>query len=254
MNNKKSILQKIKLGIIEGWNLPILPDHVIKFDKNIYTKIFKLLGSIATVIIISPFDFKLSYHVYYLLVSISLPYLVYRLILVFYVIKHWFHNLITGKFIYKNSPVEVLNTIFKGTFNTIKGGASLTIGTGITYALCYELDDILISEGKKPYFIPRMKQLVVSSGLEGSLKIILDKIGIKDDLKPKLERYEFYFNNLSTEDKNLFEKEVGCPIEKVQETFELIEKNRNSNNSTITSESVPELIDKKDPFETKSIK
>ena len=42
-----------------------------------------------------------------------MPYLIYRLVLVFYAIKQWFHNLITGKFIVRNSPLDYFTTIFR---------------------------------------------------------------------------------------------------------------------------------------------
>jgi len=86
-----------------------------------------------------------------------LPYVIYRIVLVFFIIKQYISNLKKGKYIVKNSPLDKFQTIFKFTMGSLKTISSATVGTGFTVALMYELDDILAEEGKARYFVPAIK-------------------------------------------------------------------------------------------------
>ena len=42
--NNKTLSQRIWFGIKSGWEMPILPDHIIKLEReNIYIKILKII-------------------------------------------------------------------------------------------------------------------------------------------------------------------------------------------------------------------
>ena len=99
---KKTLLKRAINGIISGWNMPILPDKVAKFDSNIYVKIFKSFGALSTFYILSGLGLR-SYPIYfYIGVALSLPYILYRIVLVFFIIKQYISNLKNGKYIVKN--------------------------------------------------------------------------------------------------------------------------------------------------------
>jgi hypothetical protein len=56
-----------------------------------------------------------------------------------------------------------------------------TVGTGFNYALFYELDEILVSEGKNRYFVFKMKEAAKSTGINNLLKkTLLEKLGVTD--------------------------------------------------------------------------
>lgn len=100
--------------------------------------------------------------------------------LIYYNIIQLIYNIRTGAYIVRSSPVNPFLSAIKGITNVAKTSANFTLSTGITFALCYELDEILISEGKQPYFVPGMKQAIKSAGGEDLAKKFLNKIGIKD--------------------------------------------------------------------------
>jgi hypothetical protein len=141
-NPKKTILKRAINGIVllrEGWNMPILPEKMAKFDSNIYVKIFKAIGALSTFYIISGLGLR-SYPIYfYLGIALSLPYVIYRIVLVFFIIKQYISNLKSwlrqGKHIVRNSPLDKFQTFFKLTFNSLKTISSATVGTGFTVAL-----------------------------------------------------------------------------------------------------------------------
>jgi hypothetical protein len=114
-NPKKTILKRAINGIVllrEGWNMPILPEKRAKFDSNIYVKIFKAIGALSTFYIISGLGLR-SYPIYfYLGIALSLPYVIYRIVLVFFIIKQYISNLKKGKHIVRNSPLDKFQTFF----------------------------------------------------------------------------------------------------------------------------------------------
>ena len=62
----------------------------------------------------------------------------------FYAIKHWIYNLRSGNFIVRNSPLDIVGSLLRGSIASLKTSLKFTVGTGATFALCYELDEILI--------------------------------------------------------------------------------------------------------------
>ena len=58
--------------------------------------------------------------IFFIILVMSLLYILYRLTIIVYSIKQWYHNLVTGKFIVRNSPVDVTANMFKGTKHSLK--------------------------------------------------------------------------------------------------------------------------------------
>ena len=100
----------------------------------------------------------------------------YRLIIAFYVLKQWIFNIKTGKFIVRKSPLDNIQIILIVGASSMRTTTRFTVGIGMTYALCYELDEILISEGKEPYFIPRVISIIREMGLEKPVKSFAERI------------------------------------------------------------------------------
>ena len=103
-NIKKKLRSRIFYNIKAGWNIPVLPEHITRLDNNFYIRIFKLIGGISVFIIISGIGSKLNKIYLYLIFTLSILYILYSLMISFYAIKHWVHNLRTGKFIVRNFP------------------------------------------------------------------------------------------------------------------------------------------------------
>ena len=103
-NIKKNLRSRIFYNIKAGWKIPVLPEHITRLDNNFYIRIFKIIGGISVFIIISGIGSKLNKIYLYLIFTLSILYILYRLMISFYAIKHWVHNLRTGKFIVRNFP------------------------------------------------------------------------------------------------------------------------------------------------------
>jgi hypothetical protein len=250
VNKNKTILNRIWFGIKSGWDLPILPIHISKIDNNIYVRVFKIIGAISVFIILSKIGSKLNDFIYYIIYAISIFFILYKYIIIFYITKQWFHNLIKGKFIVKNSPFDPIASILKGSVSTLRTITNFSVGAGFTYALCHELDDILEKEGKEPYFIPGMKNVITKTGLSDYMKVFLIKLGITDNIQTQPVDYNTIhnvFKDLGIEERKMFEKETGVNYDSWKKGYDYLENNKNK-----ISKELKDYIDKEDPFGKRS--
>lgn len=246
--NNKTIFQRFKSSIKSGWEMPILPDHIIELDKNIYIRMLKIIGPLTIFISISGISLKLNNIIFYINFMISLLYICYKYIIAFYAVKQWFHYLRTGKFIVRKSPLDMFSTMIRGSLYGLKSVGKVSIGTGMTYALCHELDDILEKDGKAPYFLPKIRSTIQQVGLENSINAFLTSIGITDMAKPEsVTSFHEKFRALNDNDKREFETNTGISYNDGLKMLDYIEKN----SSNEVSNTVKDLIDKEDPFATK---
>lgn len=59
-DTKKSLTTRAWIGIKEGMAIQVLPDHILKFDNNMFVRIFKLLGALSSYIVVTGLTDKLS--------------------------------------------------------------------------------------------------------------------------------------------------------------------------------------------------
>ena len=245
-----------------GWSLSKLPAHIEVLENNIYIKLFKLIGGICLFLIVSGISQQFYILIFYIVFIFSFLYSLYRLILVFYIIKQSIINIYTGKLIVRNSPVNSFHTIFRTLENAAKNTTTFTVGTGVTYAICYELDEILLSEGKEPYFVPGMRGIVKSVGAEEIAKTFLNKLGIRDRIEASSPRsITTLLESMSEEERGKYESETGVKwidfyneqknlqngLTNFKSVFLKIDKKDSVNTSSI-SNSIKEYIEKVDPF------
>nr|YP_009493230.1 hypothetical protein [Ganoderma calidophilum]AWJ64025.1 hypothetical protein [Ganoderma calidophilum] len=207
-NNKKILRSRILYNIKAGWNISVLPEHITRLDNNFYIRIFKIIGGISVFIIISGIGSNFNKIYFYIIFAISMLFIIYRIVIGFYALKQWIHNLRTGKFIVRNSPLDLVGSILRGGTASIRATAKFTVGTGMTYALCYELDEILKEDGMEPFFVPHMREIIRKTGVEGPAKTFMYKIGIKDAVVEP-EVLDSHITTMSVEDQALFEESTG---------------------------------------------
>ena len=69
-NNNKTLYSRIIFGIKSGWNMPLLPDHIIRLNQNIYVKLLRFLGPLSVFIMISGFCKQFDYIIYYTILCV----------------------------------------------------------------------------------------------------------------------------------------------------------------------------------------
>lgn len=100
---KFNIKHKIWIGIKEGWNTEILPEHVIKFDNKLRIKIFKYLGSFSMFLMMSGIAKQFNNFIFYSVFLISFVYILYRLYLILYLIVRFIIIMVKGEFLVRKS-------------------------------------------------------------------------------------------------------------------------------------------------------
>nr|YP_009048486.1 hypothetical protein [Heterobasidion irregulare] len=138
--------------------------------------------------------------------------------------------------------------MIRGSIAGIKSVGKVSVGTGMTYALCHELDELVVKDGKAPYFVPKIRTTIQQVGLENSINAFLTSIGITDMAKPEsVTSFHEKFRALNDKDKTEFESNTGVSYNDGLKVLDYIEKN----SSKQVNNTIKDLIEKDDPFGTK---
>lgn len=174
----RNILKRIYIGLYEGYKIQIVPSFILNLEQKLYFKLFKLIGGIATAFIITGIASNYSQIVFYSAVLFSLPYLLYRIIFVYFVTVELCKIIKQKRYQVHNSPVDHLTTIFKGVFIAVRTTAKYSVAAGMAYSLAHELDNILDVEGRERVFVPAIKKSLDQLGVTESILSVMDKLGI----------------------------------------------------------------------------
>jgi hypothetical protein len=242
---KKNFLKYISI-IKKEYKSSIYPPHIERFDKKIF--ILKMFGNISIILTVTD-RFAMDPSLYNFLIYYSIVYCIYRIILTYYATVEFYKFIKNKEFIVRNSPLDHIGTMFRLFTRAFKDTTTATIGTGSTYILLNELDNVLIKEGKEPYFIPKIKEATQKLGIDKHIANALDHIGIKDkrvitdsDLEKTLEKIK-----TATEiEKKRFEEEYNIPFELLEKTVDNIINNRQNNLNIIKN--LKDKIEKENPF------
>lgn len=86
--HKKSLLQRITLGLKKGWNTPTLPAAVLEFERNPLIRIFRIIGGISVGTLLWQRYQYLPIVFLYISVIISFIFCIYLIILSIIRLKH----------------------------------------------------------------------------------------------------------------------------------------------------------------------
>jgi hypothetical protein len=244
----------MEMGIIKeikyGWNMTKDPEWIIKLNSKRYFKVFRLIGASCVFLVMSGISQNFHMLIKYYIFTIILIFSLLRTYIAIYYIWQFIKNVYNGKFIVRNSPINLVKTMVRVATNGLRSVGGFTVGTGFTYALCYEMDDILVKEGKSPYFVPGLREGIKRVGVEEELKKVMKWVGITDivnvadkprsgiqildSLKPEerveLEKLtnksweEIYNNAKSLEDVNRNKVEKSIKNNVVKDLSEAVEK------------------------------
>src|ERR1700719_801239 len=137
-------INNLKIGIIKVYNTPTLPDKVLNFNKNIFVRIFRIIGGICLLLTLSKNLFSLNINIIYLVIFIDFLFLIYQFFLIVYRIKNIYKILNENSLDIKNSPLDKFATIFTKALLCIKGTCEggiffgAVLGAGISYYLAFE--------------------------------------------------------------------------------------------------------------------
>ncbi len=105
-NQKKTLYNRLVTGLKVGWNAPVLPTKVLNFHNNPLVRIFRVIGGISILTVLSKKHLLLFLPFKFIVLFIALLHFIY--ITTVSIIKLWygFKVLKSDKLDVKNSPMD----------------------------------------------------------------------------------------------------------------------------------------------------
>ena len=180
--NNRNFFKRILIGVKKGWSTPTLPEHIIQFTRNPLVQIFRTLGTLCIVLIISN---KLSIlgngWLYFIVLNtctlIIFLFIIYHLTILFYKIRHIIKVIKSDDLNIRNSSLDRLASIAGKIILSNKGVCYTIISITILTSGCLSIDEIIKSVGSTPLFSP----IFISILQQGSLSL-KDLVTVKTDM------------------------------------------------------------------------
>jgi len=131
-----------------------LPDNVLRFQSHPLIRIFRVLGGISTILVLTKKSLLFPPFFLYIFFLITFIYFIYHTILSYYRIRHIYKIIKSGKLDVKNSPIDKLSTIAAKFLLCIKGSCDQLPHLGLGLGIGAVSDQILENSGRDPIFMP----------------------------------------------------------------------------------------------------
>ena len=95
----RNLLARVWSGIKQGWQEPILPECLLKIERNIFVQIFKIWGAICVILVLSDAYKEYNKIMFYSILISSLIFTIYSLILIIYSLLLSLYSLISQVFV-----------------------------------------------------------------------------------------------------------------------------------------------------------
>jgi cytochrome c oxidase subunit 2 len=185
INNILSRLANTRVGkgTKLGWNTPTLPEHIIKLQSHFLIRIFRVLGGISLLLVLSKKVQLLPNILLYIVVLIVFLFLIYHMYITIHRVIHIRYLFKSGKLDVRNSPLSKLASMFARVAVCLKGtcDAAVPIGTGL--GIFAGFDMVLEASGNEAIFIPAMGSAVGKAiGSKTALELYIEKKAIYREL------------------------------------------------------------------------
>lgn len=183
-DSRKSWKKDIIIGIKHAWNIPTLPSNIENFHNHIFTRIFRVIGGMSIVAILSEraklylYPSEVLWPLYYLILFFGLLHIIYIIIIKIIKFNHMIKILRSGKLDVYNSPFNKLASLTARAYHCWKIGCDAgsigfsTVGAG------FIIDQILEAGDQNKIFTP-----LIGKGVKYILKPIKE-----ETLFEKIER------------------------------------------------------------------
>ena len=173
-----------------GVKLSLLPKSVEKFHNYPLTRIFRVLGGISFILLISGYLDRGSL-LFYIIFPLAILQLIYIMVIstikFCYLIYLWRNN----KLEVRNSPLDKIATFGLNLVACIKGTCQYGIYGGAALGLGLSIDELLLNYGREPIFRDvlgrTLDHTLNNLGYENPNKYITNR---KDDIKILRFRYK----------------------------------------------------------------
>jgi hypothetical protein len=215
---KISLFQRFKIGFKKGWNTPTLPEHLLTLQLHPLIRIFRVLGGISILLILTKRVNYFNSFVLYLVVLISIFYTFYVLYIGYYRLKHIYKIMRSKDLEIRNSPLDKFATLASKLIFCVKGVCDTAAPLGIALGVMAGFDTILEHKGKDPIFLPFIAEVFLPDSEEQ--KIYKERKNLLKDIKGIDSKYKELYQDSSIlkslEDSKLFSDQ---DITTIQEEF-----------------------------------
>lgn len=156
-----NLFNRLKVGIKKGWTQPTLPDHLIKLQLNPLIRIFRVLGGISLLLILSKKINYFSSLFFYIAFLIVILYSFYLFYITFYRIKHIKMILKNKDLEIRNSPLDKFATYAGKLIFCAKGACDTVAPIGVVLGIMAGFDTILEHKGREPIFLPFIADVLI---------------------------------------------------------------------------------------------
>lgn len=221
----KSLLTGFKKGLIT----PTLPDNINKIISNPIIRIFRFLGGVSFLFVLSKGYLILnSYSIYTLYVAMFFASLftIYHIVLSYYRTKHIIFLIKSGKMDIRNSPLDRLATLSAKALLCFKGACDQAQPIGLTLGLMLGTDEILKSVNREPIFAPFLGSILNTVLPENVRK---DSVSLIDSEIDKLKQNNQELkNNILLDKFKALNLKGDLTVEEFNEFKKLIGENKQS--------------------------
>ena len=208
---KNTKLNRFIFGLKQGIKLSLLPEPLYKFNNHPITRIFRVLGGISFILLISKIYLSISSNLLFIIIPLAVLHLTYVIIISIIKFIYWIYLIKNGKLVVKNSPIDRLATIGLNLVACVKGTCQYGIYGGGALALGLSIDEILINNGREPVFRNslgnRLDNILNKYGFENPNKDIYNTDLESRNIKYRLTKIANLSKDLS--DVEGLEKELG---------------------------------------------
>ena len=182
----KSTIKSLLKGFKKAYEIPTLPDNIIKLTMHPTIRIFRVIGGLSFLIMISKTHLNYPNYVFYLVIIISIFFTLYHFYLSYHRIKYFIKIMKSDKLEVRNSPLDRLAYLSAKALWCLKFGCDQAQPIGLALGLMIAYDEILKGGNNEALFMPLLGEMLnkvsPSNNEPTTSKLIQDALdNIKDN-------------------------------------------------------------------------
>jgi hypothetical protein len=147
----QNLIKRIFKGFQKAYQTPTLPDHILKFTMHPTIRIFRVIGGVSYLTMISKTHLQYPIYIFYIVIFISILFTIYHFYLNYHRIKHIRHLLKSGALEVRNLPLDRLAFLSARALMCLKCVCDQAQPIGLGLLIAY--DEILKSGNNAPIFM-----------------------------------------------------------------------------------------------------
>ena len=160
-SNSKTLWQRFLVGIKRGWETDTLPTHLLKLQMHPLIRIFRVLGGISSLGLLSRSIVVLPLFFQVCVVLFTLIYGIYMFYIFYHRIKHIRKVLKSDALNIRNSPLDQFASLAGKLLLCVKGACDAMPPLGIALGIMAGFDAILESRGREALFLPQIGKVLI---------------------------------------------------------------------------------------------